>query len=76
MLVRFTQFVQSGTMSISQAQHVPPAGIQLATAVGDSATGLDNQSVNFTAIDILADSAQPRRPSLHLLEHKNSTYHL
>lgn len=72
----FTQFVQSGTMSIPQAQYVPPHGIQLATANGDPGTGLENQSSNFTTIDILADLPKPKTPSLCLLEHHNSMYHL
>ncbi|KAM5585125.1 ankyrin repeat-containing protein ITN1-like [Rosa sericea] len=73
----FTQFVQSGTMSIPQAQHVPPPGIQLATAKGDPGTGgLENQSSNFTTIDILADLPKSKTPSLHLLEHKNRDLYL
>ncbi|XP_062016967.1 ankyrin repeat-containing protein At5g02620-like isoform X1 [Rosa rugosa] len=72
----FIQFVQSGTMSIPQAEHVAPTGIQLTTARDNSVTGIDNQSTKFTAIDILADAAQPNRPSPHLLEHKNREKYL
>lgn len=63
-------------MSIPQAQHVPPPGIQLATANGDPGTGLENQPSQFTTIDISADLPEPKTPSLHLLEHENSMYHL
>ncbi|XP_062011204.1 uncharacterized protein LOC133727815 isoform X2 [Rosa rugosa] len=55
-------------MSIPQAQHVSPSGIQLTTASSDSATGIGNQSADI-AIDISADSAQPNRPLSYLLEH-------
>jgi hypothetical protein len=72
----FARFVQSGTMSIPQAQHVPQPGIQLAAANGYPRTGQENQSSNSTAIDIPADSPKPKTPSLDLLEHINSMYHL
>ena len=63
-------------MSIPQAQHAPHPGIQLATTNGNPGTGQENQSSNCTAIDIPADLPKPKTPSLDLLEHINSMYHL
>ncbi|XP_062016267.1 ankyrin repeat-containing protein At5g02620-like isoform X1 [Rosa rugosa] len=62
-------------MATPQAQHISPAGIQLTTASGDSATGIDSQSADI-GIDISADSAQPTRPLPYLLEHINREQYL
>ncbi|XP_050369060.1 ankyrin repeat-containing protein ITN1-like [Argentina anserina] len=62
-------------MAIPQAQQVSPTGSQWTTGSGDSRTGIDNQSPHI-AVDMSADSAQPKRPLSYLLAHTNREEYL